>query len=185
MTLRPLAAAVALTSALTLSACSSDDPDPVVADPTPSAPSSSVDPTPTEEMAEPWEEKTDAGAVAFVDHWLDLLNEAELSGDTGDLREASGKGCVACVSISSSIDDTYGAGGWMKSTGWQLTEAGAPSDIGKNRLAIAANIDIPQQSVKSSSTSSIDRNKASQNTLSFEVTWSGGAWRLTSLETVA
>ena len=96
---------------LALTGCGGDDPTPQVADPTPSA---SVSPSPSASAAaekEAWEKKTDDGAVAFVEHWLEVFNEMQVTGETdrrwGDQRSD----CETCANFVEITDDIYESGG--------------------------------------------------------------------------
>ena len=85
---RHLAYAATGAVVLALTGCG-DDPEPRVADPT-STPKSSSSPSASAAIEkEPWEEKTDDGAVAFVEHWLEVFNEMQRDGDQDDLRALS------------------------------------------------------------------------------------------------
>ena len=101
-----LRTALALTLAgllLALGACSEGDPRPKIApSETPSSPtgsaSASESPGPSEPaMPKAASKRTDAGAEAFVRHWIQVVNFAQASGDTRLLGEIStARKCLAC-----------------------------------------------------------------------------------------
>lgn len=113
--------ALALAAVLTLSACSSDDPEPKVA-PTPSAATSSVATSPSTEPTNPQAElpNSPAGARAFVRRWVDLVNEAQASGQTTQLEAASDERCTACSGILKEIRRIYDGGGRIDGGDWRV-----------------------------------------------------------------
>ena len=73
---RWMAAAVCV-PLLAVGGCSDDEPEPKF------APSESPSPTESSTPApEAWEVKSEDGAVAFAEHWVDVFNEAHGSGET-------------------------------------------------------------------------------------------------------
>ena len=123
-----LAALVALGG---LAACDGD-PEPEIADPTssPTAPSASpvsetTSPTASSGPEEPplpatATENSDAGALAFIEHWVDLLNYAGATGDTEALAALSHDRCEGCQSLVKLIDDTYSGGGRIEGGSWSI-----------------------------------------------------------------
>ncbi|MCL8026246.1 DUF6318 family protein [Nocardioides bruguierae] len=175
MTLRPLAAAVALTSALALSACSSDDPDPVVADPTPSAPSSSADPTPSEDSAEPWETQNRAGAEALVDAWLEAFNAMQSSGQTEAFESLSSSGCATCANLVETTEAIYGGGGSIKSRGWINPTFGDVTSTAKERTLAVRLRQTPQVVVADGERTNYPGGMA---TFIATVRWTGDTWSM-------
>ncbi|MCM0621862.1 DUF6318 family protein [Nocardioides bruguierae] len=179
MTLRPLAAAVALTSALALSACSSDDPDPVVADPTPSAPSSSADPTPSEDSAEPWEEKTPAGAEAFMDHWVEVFNTSFQGGDARPLRELATKDCDSCEPFADLIDSTYEGGGEIRGGGWTIATLTRSARSKTADETVTVTFKQPRMTVAPAG-GEPQTSPAQKSTYVFDLDWAGG-WAVSQM----
>lgn len=101
---------------LGVTACSGSDPEPRVApSPSPSSsttasPSSSPGPTPPTLPATAIR-RTDRGAEAFVHYFLDVLNFAQRSGDTAELRRISSAACAGCRGYVDAIQSTYSSGG--------------------------------------------------------------------------
>ncbi|MDQ1103264.1 DUF6318 family protein [Nocardioides zeae] len=57
----------------------------------------------------------DAAAVAFVEHWVELVNYALATGDTGPARDLA-PDCSTCDAVLSDIESTFGqqeAGRWI------------------------------------------------------------------------
>lgn len=105
---RAVIAAAALT--LALAGCS-DDPEPRVADPTPTAPSTTEASGPTPpEMPEAAKGTDAAAAEAFVKFYWEMVNYAQQTGDVDALQELSSK-CVGCDAGIASIERTYSQDG--------------------------------------------------------------------------
>ncbi|GAB3081809.1 hypothetical protein GCM10027215_25310 [Nocardioides zeae] len=49
----------------------------------------------------------DAAAVAFVEHWVELVNYALVTGDTAPARQ-SAPGCSTCEAVLDDIESTFG-----------------------------------------------------------------------------
>ncbi len=160
---------------LALSACGGD-PEPRFEEepsPTPSEVSSSAP------AKEAWEEKSDEGAIAFVEHWIAEFSRAFQSGDTVQVRELAAPGCDACDGLADLIDDAYSDGGSIRGATWRVTDArpsGTPPD---GRAAISADIRQPKQVVKKADQQPL-RTPAGEATYLFELSWDGG-WAVSSI----
>jgi hypothetical protein len=110
-----MAAGAALIALLLTSACGGDSS----ASPTPS-PSRSPSPTATSTTPTPpalpaaAKKNTKAGAIAFVRHYVEVLNYAQESGDVEAIRELSSTACETCKSVAGVISDLYERGGTVK-----------------------------------------------------------------------
>ncbi|MCX6407728.1 MAG: DUF6318 family protein [Propionibacteriales bacterium] len=76
------------------------EPSPTVGSPTstPSAPSSTAPPLPSEASA-----ATSTGAATFTRYWIDLFNFAAMSGETAELRRFS-EGCEPCIAYAQDFE---------------------------------------------------------------------------------
>lgn len=81
--------------------------------PTPSAPA----------LPEAATANTKAGAIAFVQHYVEVQNYASSSGDTQPLKTLATKECDSCRGITSVIDRVYRAQGRIEGDGWEIIEA--------------------------------------------------------------
>ena len=116
MSRTPLAA-VALLAACLLAACTDDDPKPDIADPTPSAPSS----TATAGSTSPTVSASPAlGPVGTVNAWIDARNRALRDGDTTDVDSLSASNCRSCEELNKVIREVYAAGGSFNTAGWTI-----------------------------------------------------------------
>ncbi len=123
--LRALAALVLL-SLLTV-ACTDDGPDPgdpfatwsptgKMETPTPS-PSAPVEPVLPNAAAE----ASEAGARAFIEHYWDLVNYAQATGDVKPLKAASGDTCEGCQKGIAAVAELYSSGGHTKGGEYSVT----------------------------------------------------------------
>lgn len=178
-TIGTLASGLALVAAL--SACGGDpaprfEAEPS-AEPTTASPSASAEP-------EPWEERTDDGAVAFVEHWLGLFRDAENSGETAALRQASASNCESCTRFADEIDAIYRAGGAIESDGWALTSAGEPIPTGRTSLSVPFDVKQSDQRIRETSDAEWILNRGIRIGLAAEISWRQGQWRMARLDLV-
>lgn len=178
-TIGALASTLALVAAL--SACGGD-PEPQFeaepsGEPTTSSPPASAEP-------ELWEERTPEGAVAFAEHWLGLFREAENTGDTVPLREASASACESCTRFAVEIDAIYGAGGAIQSDGWRLVSAGEPAQTGQMSFSVPFDVQQSDQRIRESSESEWKLNRGIKIGLAAEIVWRQGKWQMARLDLV-
>src|SRR5665811_2149188 len=123
-------------SALALVGCS--DPAPIE----PNGPATSATPTqvaPT--LPEAAKDDSEEGAVAFVKHYIELLNYASDTGDVERLREASDPKCGGCNSYVELYESTYANGGYFKAPGWMTTDLEVATSGGAHEIWL--DIDAP------------------------------------------
>lgn len=175
---RRVAAAVCVLP-LVLAGCAGD-PEPKLAPPsetpTTESPSSSAAPT-----REPWEKKTNAGAVAFAKHWIAVFNEAQRTGDTDEMRALSAESCGSCTGFARMLEDLYGNGGRLESEGWRVRHAvpahGLPPDAGR----VSMRIERSAQVVRYGDGQPDERFAKSEVTLSARLVWTDAVWRMSDL----
>ena len=99
-----------------LGACSDDDPEPDIADPTASSSSSpaTVSPSPTVTS------QPALGPDDTVRAWVDARNAALQDGDTSDVRAFSAPGCGTCDQHIAPIEGVYESGGAFDTPGWTI-----------------------------------------------------------------
>jgi hypothetical protein len=164
---------------LTLSACGGD-PEPRFEEepsPTPSEVTSSAP------AKEAWEEKSDDGAVAFVEHWIDEFNGARSTGDTTNLVRNSTADCETCTNFVDLIDTIYEAGGSISTKGWRIAAVGQLPETGKSTV-IPITVKQAPQEYEESEGAEIQRNPGGQVGMTATVTWSNGAWKMARLDLV-
>ena len=132
--------AVALAGALALGACGSD-PKPNTATESPATANS---PTVAPVMPDLARENTDAGAEAFVRHYIDTLNYARSSGALEPIEALSDPECINCNVTFDTMRGVFGRGGKYEGgasdQSKQSVKLGLPSSLSthssKRRLSI-------------------------------------------------
>lgn len=112
----------ALALLLGLSACSGEDPEPKVAPPSPTAPSTtgtSAERPP--EMPEAAKGTDAAAAEAFVRFYWEMVNEAQATGDVAALRSFA-ENCPTCDGGINSIESIYSDGGLVTGGAGRLSD---------------------------------------------------------------
>ena len=102
-----------------LGACSDDEPEPEVR----ALRVAHRPPRPPRPEPAAWEEKSEDGAVAFAEHWVDVFNEAQRSGETSTtcVRSAPTRASAA-TDFAGQLEDLYGDGGVIESEGWTIVQ---------------------------------------------------------------
>lgn len=167
--------ALALGLVLALSACGGDPEPQFEADPSP-APSEVTTSAPAKEA---WEEKSDDGAIAFVEHWVEAFSDAFQTGDTAAVRDLADAGCDACDGLVDLIDAAYADGGSIRGDAWSVVAARPSGTPPEGRAAVSADIEQPQQVVKKAGERPM-RTSAGEATYLFELSWDGG-WAVSSI----
>lgn len=172
---RHLAYAAAGAVVLALTSCG-DDPEPQVADPT-STPSSSS--SPSESAAaekEPWEEKTDDGAVAFVEHWLDVFNEMQTSANTQEFSSIGTDGCRACAEFVSINQEIAADGGTIESKGWKLIDAAVGAASTNAKKEVVAHLDQSPERISYSGAKKPREYPGGEATVLMTLVWQESTW---------
>lgn len=173
---RLLAAAACVPLLAALGACSEDEPDPQFA-PSPS-------PTPTETTTpepEAWEVKSEDGAVAFAEHWVDVFTDAVNAGESDGLRSLSGGECATCTAIADRVDSIEADGGFYRSPGWRVLQAVPAQDMPANEALISMRVLQGKEVFRESAASTVVRNPSSRATYSARLAWADGGWRMVDL----
>src|SRR3954470_17037219 len=114
---RAVLTALSVIPVLLVAGCTDDDPEPKLAPPSSEAPTSATHSStattvpPQPELPAAAQERSDVGAEAFVRYWLDVVNFAQLTGDTSELGALNDVRCWGCRGIVNAIDSAYQSGG--------------------------------------------------------------------------
>ncbi|MBM9460505.1 hypothetical protein JK386_11375 [Nocardioides sp. zg-536] len=187
---------LALTAALlacALAGCSDADgkessPRPSTSTSSPTVPASSTPArsTPAEpELPAAADRPTKNGARAFIEHYWDLINYAQESGDVTALRQASSHTCEGCSTGITGIEALYREGGYTVGGQYSI------DSIKINRLVASKNdidafeallsvTNAPQQIVNGDG--DVQRLKSSTNEVVVATLWSEGEWQLQVME---
>ena len=161
-----------------LAGCGADAEPKFEADP--SGAPSSVSPSPDEPA--PWEENTPDGAVAFVEHWIDVFDTAKATGDVGELRMLSSKGCESCHNFIETTTEIYSQGGYIRSQGWKVLSVSEPQQAGELMLVATRVLQTPQR-VQRSSVKKVERFEGGKIDLEFRLRREDG-WVVSALEPI-
>ena len=85
----------------------------------------------------------DAAAVAFVEHWVELVNYSAISGDVSAIEQITGAECEVCQSLYASMDGqplSSTDGAW--STVDLETRGPVPDDPVPSDLVVTGDVDI-------------------------------------------
>ena len=156
----------------------SDDPEPKF------EPASSPSPTESNSAAaEPkaWEVRSEAGAVAFAKHWIDVFNEAGQSGHTSDLERLSAPQCKSCSNYVDMIDNLYAGGGRLETRGWTVVAA-VPSDgVPVQRSRISMRVRQAPQKLHDGSSGKVESFPGGSATFSAQLVWLSRGWSMSEL----
>lgn len=174
--MKTLIGAAAL-GALLLSGCGGDAEPKFEASPTPSPTSAS----PTPDEPEPWDEKTDAGAIAFVEHWIDLFNESTRTGDSSRLLESSSATCVTCSNFAELTTRVYEEGGYVDGGKWTVTSTSEPERSSKDLLI---SVDISQALQRIVESAGAEPETFPGGTVDYvaRVRWGRDGWKMQALD---
>ncbi len=169
-----------LLAASLVGACSDDDPEPDIADPTASASSSSatVSPSPTVPATPA------LGPEDTVRAWVDAENQALATGSTDALRGLAASECAGCDDFPRPIEQVYGAGGSFQGGAWKLVSThieDSSSDTAQVTAAvrIAAGTTVPEAGADPVN------YEPQKHLLSFDLVTEGGNWRFSAISFVS
>ncbi len=191
---RTLALATAgLLSGMTLSACSDNEPEasPTVSssasatsttEPTePTGPTESTEPDPSSDPTKPAlpglaKRHSQAGARAFIEHYIEALNYSYATSRSGPLRTVSSPKCLACRYLFDDLDEMDQRHGEQVGGEWTVTQIEPLAEHTSTSSSFIVGIDIargysiegdgsPRQAIKPQSV--FDEIQA---------VWRGGRW---------
>lgn len=144
---RVLVAGLVVATVYVLGACGSDPaPAPVkTVTPTPVAGSPSGVPTPTPEAGTPTsapalpelaQQHTDAGAVAFTEHWFKAAEWSASQGETAYLESISAKDCEYCATFLTVVREGAAAGGSLEGGGFSTADIAVARELPTGALIL-------------------------------------------------
>lgn len=170
--------------ALFLAGCQGNpEPPPLDGTPTSGSPSPTPPPTVAAPSLPPEAEGTStAAAKAFVRHYVDLVNYAMATGDTGPISELSLKSCNTCTAIINRIDEVYSSDGRLEGMGWKVRTVSPVAVLAEGAQLIAVGIDISRQITYEASDASPSSSPESRGNLDFYLVKRRSAWRVERLD---
>lgn len=170
---------VAAGVALLVTGCSAD-PKPRLSEPS-ETPAVTSTPSPTASAEpEPWEVRSQAGAVAFVKHWFDAFAVA-MEGDTSELVMLSSSRCKTCTQFAARLDSIYASGGFYKSRGWRVLQAVPTDGLPPNQAHVVVRVLRPAEKYRDDARSAVHSNPNSRATYGADLQWADGSWRMARL----
>jgi hypothetical protein len=145
--------------------------------PTPSTPvTSPVSTTPTPPaMPDAAKANTKAGAIAFVRHYIELINYAQATGDVEVLSGVEDASCRSCTQGRTYLASIYGAGGHVAGGEWTIRHASAKSS-GEN-WAVTVTGDFAPSDVFSAPTAEPSHATGGPTLTNF-VVWHSDDWKV-------
>ena len=175
---------VVLLGATTVS-CAEGEPEPKM----PATPTASQSPTepaskPSPEPAEPWQEKSFAGAEAFATHWFDVFSEAMPTGDTSEMRAISDPECANCNATIETLEGFYEDGGYYRSKGWKVRQATSLKSSPMSTPTVGLSIYRNPAQVKDSVTAKERRETGGTRAFAAKLRWTPDGWLMVLFEPV-
>ena len=165
MKLRLLLVALCAVLAMFTGACSS--PDSPKAKPTATAtPSQSQAP----KMPALARENSEAGAEAFVRHFIEVLNDSQWDGETQAVLDLSAPTCTNCHNMAEAIQDIKNAGGSFE--GGLLVAHALTTTFGKDKTIVSIESEFTEGSVTLERSAKPKHLPASRKELHFDLTYS-------------
>jgi hypothetical protein len=143
-----------------------------------SSPAPTLRPVPPEAM-----ELSEAGALAFLEWWVDMYNYVEATGETDLVFQHSEPGCTFCQNFVDRVAPVYESGGRIERDPATTFEGIVPDDLGVNGFFVADAI------VNAGAASTYNRNgtivRTTQPTNSLAIVlgiqWDNGEWFLSNV----
>ena len=158
--------ALAIAALLLLSSCT-DEPAPIEPKSSPTAKSPAIAPAlPSEATKE-----TPDGAIAFVNHWINVLNFAVNTGAVEKIRDLNDPKCKGCRSYEDQVKMSNRGGAEVRDFKW----TGGKSSLSEERR-LEATIRADDYQVRDSPRDEWSNVRGSTFRLGFELKWTNGRW---------
>ncbi|MGZ8799330.1 MAG: DUF6318 family protein [Aeromicrobium sp.] len=163
-----------MATALLCVGCTEDkprEPDPT----TKPSPTATVPSMPNEAEA-----NTVDGAIAFVEHYVDVFNYASNTGDVTELQRLSDPKCEGCTEYIDLFEGTYAAGGFYRDSDWMISNFEVRTE-GKYSLVLA-DLNAPAGIYKSSAADNIHKGHPEKTRLALLPVRSSNGWTISSFQ---
>ncbi|MFT4188597.1 MAG: DUF6318 family protein [Aeromicrobium sp.] len=159
-----------LAALLMLSGCSKE-PEPIEPDPTPTP----VEPV----LPEAAKENTEDGALAFLEHYLAVMDYASSTGDITQLTELSHPECTGCKTYVDLFTERRRNGGWVDGGGQSTSDVSVQTINGE--VLITANIHHAEGTYQESKSEEPGSFKPSTVQVTHGLFWTDDRWYLTQM----
>jgi hypothetical protein len=119
--------------------------------------------------------------MQFVAYWIKSFNFAVKDGGTDDLRSLALKTCKPCTSIADTIDGVYASGGRIESEGWKAERFDDTRLRGERAGSVQVQVRLSPQKIYRSTDEAPETTSGGHGTATFDLDWSGSAWRVANL----
>jgi len=180
-------AGASLAAALALASCTSeaspvDNLSPSSTHATTSPPEPSDPPDAVSEPAVPKQATrlTPAGARAFVDFYVELINYARTTGKAAPLLDHAAH-CQGCSNFADLYKRTYDAGGYFEGAGWSIRTA-VPYRYEKGSYQVLTVIDVAPGTYRPSDGEAVENLEKNGLQFRFVVVPQGDAWSMREMQ---
>jgi hypothetical protein len=125
---------------------------------------------------------TKAGANAFVEYYIDLVNYARKTGHSEPLLAHAG-GCQGCSNFADLYQRTYAAHGYFRGAGWSIRTT-IPLDNGRAYQVLAV-IDVAPGRYRESSSAEVEEMSAKELQFRFVVSRDSEGWLINEMESTS
>jgi len=191
-------ATVGLLCGMTVTACSNDEPaaSPTVSSSSPSpstaTPSQPTEPTESTEPTEPTpsadptqpvlpdiaKERSRAGAKAFIEHYVSVLNTAYADTEPKLLHPYTPKGCSLCASFLQVLERVHKEGGSQTGGTWTPSRIDLATRESSDRWIFITTVDVAKGRSRGSSDSPPQEIVEDQIRVEIRLRWSKNRWTL-------
>jgi hypothetical protein len=124
---------------------------------------------------------SEAAAKAFVRHYIELVNYAMRTGDTGDLSSLSDPACGSCAEVVQNVDELYTDGGHLEGDGWEVKAIEAFPQGGPRTYTVQAAVLVSPQKRVSQPGERPERFQGGRKAMTLSIGPSaGGGWLVMS-----
>ena len=154
--------------------------------PTPKEPDTTSTPSPTATpppLPEAATHETAEGAEVFLQHFIDVINHASLTGSVDGLENLSADTCTSCSKLIGTISTVYSAGGRYDGGAWSL---GPVTQTTSGSIArLTSDVTAAEGTIVQSSGDDPHETPKDVTPITFELEFVEGAWRLRQFAGVA
>lgn len=126
---------------------------------------------------------TPAGVKAYAAHWVEVLNHAVASGDSGGLRALSDD-CTTCDALADGVDALAEAGGHVTGEGWLVQEVAVQPGLPETEAEAQLTVLRRPEAVEESAGADPHYFEGGEDTYLMTLRHDGESWLVTALTPV-